>query len=197
MSLFLSSLVNYVKTINLAIEISLCLLSKLGKLNKDMVKNTSTPLVLLVLGILLANLAKAQDSVNACGGDATSIGGSLAYSIGQIVYTTTNNSNGNVAQGVQHAFEIYSVDIKETKLNISFNIYPNPTIDVLTLQISDYNNENFLFQLFDTKGKLLINRQILSKQTPINTYNLPSATYFVNIINQENKKVHSFKIIKN
>jgi hypothetical protein len=26
---------------------------------------------------------------------------------------------------------------------------------------------------------------------------LPSATYFINVVNQENKKVQSFKIIKN
>lgn len=162
-----------------------------------MIKNTSKPLVLLALSILWVNLAKSQESVNACGSDASGSGGYVAYSIGQVIYTNNNSANGSVAQGVQHAYEIYSVGIKETELNISMNIFPNPTLDNLTLQINDFNNEKLAFELFDTQGKLLIKEQIQSKKTQLNTSNLPNATYYVNIINQENKKVQAFKIIKN
>lgn len=35
-----------------------------------------------------------------------------------------------------------------------------------------------------------------AQQTQINMNSLPTATYFVNVVNQENKKVQSFKIIK-
>ena len=46
-------------------------------------------------------------------------------------------------------------------------------------------------------GKQLINGLVTSKQTQINMNGLSSATYFINVVNQENKKVQSFKIIKN
>lgn len=162
-----------------------------------MTKNKSRPIVLLTAGLLWAGFAQAQESANASGGDATGSGGTVAYSIGQVVYTTNTGSNGSVAQGVQHAYEIFTVGIKETELNISLSVFPNPTMDNLTLQISDYNNEQLSYQLFDMQGKQLSNGQITAQQTQINMNSLPTATYFVNVVNQENKKVQSFKIIKN
>ena len=101
-----------------------------------------------------------------------------------------------MAQGVQHAYEIFTVGINETRLNISLTAFPNPTTDNLTLLISDFNNENLSYQFYDLQGKLLSRLQITAKQTQINTSSLPSATYIINIVNHENKKVQSFKIIK-
>jgi hypothetical protein len=164
---------------------------------QKMTKNKSRPILLLVTGLLWAGLAQAQESANASGGDATGSGGTVAYSIGQVVYTTNTGSSGSVAQGVQHAYEIFSVGIKETTLNISLTAFPNPTTENLTLQISDYNNEKLAFQLYDLQGKLLTSGLVTAQQTQINTASLPAATYFINVVNQENKKVQSFKIIKN
>ena len=162
-----------------------------------MTKNKSRPILLLASGLLWASLAQAQESANASGGDATGSGGTVAYSIGQVAYTTNTGSNGSVAQGVQHAYEIFTVGIKETELNISLTAFPNPTTENLTLQLSDYNNAKLSYQLFDMKGKQLGNGQIVAQQTQINMNGLPSATYFLNVVNQENKKFQSFKIIKN
>ena len=88
--------------------------------------------MLLASGLLWASLAQAQESANASGGDATGSGGTIAYSIGQVVYTTYTGSSGSVAQGVQHAYEIFTVDIEETTLSISLIAFPNPTADNLT-----------------------------------------------------------------
>ncbi len=162
-----------------------------------MTKNKSRPIALLAVGLLWTGLAQAQESVNTTGGDATGSGGTVAYSVGQVVYTSNTGSSGSVAQGVQHAYEIFTVGIKETELNISLSVFPNPTMDNLTLQISDYNNEKLSYQLFDIQGKQLSNGQIVAQQTQINMNSLPTATYFINVVNQENKKVQSFKIIKN
>ena len=162
-----------------------------------MTKNKSRPIALLAAGLLWAGFAQAQESTNASGGDATGTGGTASYSVGQVVYTTNTGSTGSVAQGVQHAYEIFTVGIKETELNISLTAFPNPTTENLTLQISDYNNEQLSYQLFDMQGKQLSNGQITAQQTQINMNSLPTATYYVNVVNQKNKKVQSFKIIKN
>jgi len=162
-----------------------------------MTKIKSRLIVLLTSGILLGNFAQAQETANSSGGNATGSGGIVAYSVGQVVYTTNTGSNGSLAQGVQHAYEIFTVGIKETELNISLTAFPNPTTENLTLQISDYNNEKLWYQLFDMQGKQLSNVQVTAQQTQINMNGLPSATYFINVVNQENKKVQSFKITKN
>jgi hypothetical protein len=162
-----------------------------------MTKNKSIPILLLATGLLWAGIAQAQESANASGGDAIGSGGTIAYSIGQVVYTTNTGSSGSAAQGIQNAYEIFNVGIEETTLNMSLIAFPNPTSENLTLQISDYNNEKLGFQLYDLQGKLLTSGLVIAKQTQINTSSLPFATYFFHVVNQENQKVQSFKIIKN
>ncbi|MFM2191538.1 MAG: hypothetical protein RLZZ118_495, partial [Bacteroidota bacterium] len=63
------------------------------------VNNKFLNLTLLLLGFVLT--AQAQQATTATGGDATGSGGSAAYSVGQIVYTTHTGTTGSVAQGVQ------------------------------------------------------------------------------------------------
>jgi len=161
-----------------------------------MEKNKSKKLVFLLALLLVANLATAQESTNTSGGEATGSGGSVSYSVGQVVYTTSTGSGGTVAQGVQHAYEINVVGIIDQQLKIALNAYPNPTADVLTLQISNYNNEKLMYQLYDLQGKLLSSAQIIAQQTLINTSTLPVSSYFIDVFNQENQKVQSFKIFK-
>jgi hypothetical protein len=123
----------------------------------------SRPILLLATGLLWASFAQAQESVNATGGVVTGSGGTAAYSIGQVVYTTNTGSTGSVAQGVQHAYEIFPVGIMETTLNITLSVFPNPTSDNLILQVSDYNNEKMTYQLYDMHGKLLNNGQVTAQ----------------------------------
>jgi len=156
-------------------------------------KKIKLSVLLLSIGISV----QAQQGTTATGGDASGSGGTVAYSVGQVVYTTNTDASGTVSQGVQQGYEIFTLGIKETESNISLLVYPNPTADNLTLQIQDYNNEKLSYRLFDMQGKLVNNGQVTAKQTQINTASLPSATYFINVVNQENKQVQSFKIIKN
>ena len=153
--------------------------------------------IILLTGLLWSCFANAQQSVNTAGNTASGSGGSVSYSIGQIVYTTISGSSGSSAQGVQQAFEISMLDVKNTTFNVSLNAFPNPTTDNLTLQINNFTNEKLSYQLYDMQGKQLDNGQITKQETLINTVNLPSSIYFINVIDQDNKKVQSFKIIKN
>lgn len=151
----------------------------------------------LLLGLGLTGL-QAQESVNATGGNASGGGGSVSYSVGQVVYTTNTGTNGSVAQGVQQPYEISVVTaIEEAKgINLLISAYPNPTTDYLTLEVKDFELTNLSFQLYDINGKLLQSEKITGNQTSIVMSNLVPATYFVKVI-QGNKEVKTFKIIKN
>ncbi len=148
------------------------------------------------MAIVGLSSAYAQESVNASGGNATGSGGTISYSVGQVAYTSNSSNTGSVAQGVQHAYEIFTLGVEETALNISLTAFPNPTMENLTLQISDFNNEKLSYQLYDMQGKQLIQGEVIANKTEINTSSLPPATYFINVVNQENKTVQSFKIVK-
>ena len=153
-------------------------------------------LSVLLLGLGLT--AKAQQATTATGGNASGSGGSVAYSVGQIVYTTNTGTTGSVAQGVQQAFEISVVTgIKnELQTSISLVVFPNPTTNFLNLQIADLKTEKLKYQLTDALGKLIIENKITESSTQINMNAQGEAMYFLNVL-ENNQTVKTFKIIKN
>lgn len=58
------------------------------------------PIVLTLAGLLWTGLAHAQESIHTSGGDASGSGGSAAYSVGQVFYTSNTGSNGNNSIGL-------------------------------------------------------------------------------------------------
>ena len=150
----------------------------------------------LLLGLGLTGL-RAQESINATGGDASGNGGSASYSVGQFVYTTNTGTTGSVAQGVQQPYEISVVTgLEEAKgINLSVSAYPNPTTDFLKLKVESKKLKDLSFQLFDINGKLLQNKKLTGSETQIDMSNYVPATYFVRVI-AGSKSIKEFKIIK-
>ena len=162
-----------------------------------MTKNKSRPISMLTLSLLCFSLSYSQESINSSGSDATGNGGTVAYSIGQVVYATNSGTNGSSAQGVQHAYEILTLNDNENAKLISLRAFPNPTNDNLIIEIGNNIDEDLHFELFDLGGKMIKSEKIPDKKVLVDMSKEPSSIYYINIINQENKKVQSFKIIKN
>jgi hypothetical protein len=157
-------------------------------------KHKRVKLSVLLLGLGLT--AQAQQATLSSGGMATG-SGSVAYSIGQIAYTTATNASGSITQGVQQPIEIYTLGVDDfVNISLIMKAYPNPTQGDLTLEITDLKLENLTFQLIDLQGRSIENRKIANTNEIIKMENLPSATYFLKVTNN-NKEVKSFKIIKN
>lgn len=141
---------------------------------------------------------QAQAAVSATGGNASGIGDSVNYSVGQVFYTTNRGTNGSVAQGVQQALEITNLTGIETPgdITLNYSAFPNPTSGFLRLKVEDFNLENLFYQLYDMSGKLLEYKMVKGNETIISMSQLVPATYFLKVI-QNTKEVKSFKIIKN
>ena len=153
-------------------------------------------ILLLFLSFALTEL-KAQQVITAAGGDSSGSGGSVAYSVGQIVYTTNTGTTGSVAQGVQQPYEISIVlGVDDNSIKLELTAYPNPTTNYLTLNLGKTELSNLNFQLYDMSGKLIESNKITSITETIRMENLPSSTYFLKVTNN-NKELKSFKIIKN
>jgi hypothetical protein len=156
-------------------------------------------------GLLLSYLATfyfttssfAQESVNSSGADAIGSGGKIAFSIGQVFYTTNSAINGSIAQGIQQAYEIFSLGMVPSSLEFNVTIFPNPTSENITIELDDTFNQKLSYQFFDEKGSQLNEGKIVEHKTELTMKNLPSAIYFLKILDQELKIIRSFKIIKN
>ena len=137
----------------------------------------------------------AQNSVNTSGGEATGIGGSAAFSVGQVAYTSNSSTTGKISQGVQQAYEIYSLDLAEEKQDVILTLYPNPTFEHIILDFNSTESLNYIVQLTDIQGRILQQIQIHKNNSEINLIDLPSASYFL-ILTQGKSVVKTFKIIK-
>ena len=153
-------------------------------------------LFLILSGFYFAAL-KAQNTIPAAGGNATGSGGSVSYTIGQILYNTFSGTNGTFIQGVQQPYEISVVDAIENTEGIilEYKVYPNPTRGLIILTIEPFDQENFRFKVYDLSGILLQDKKIESEETEISMENLSSAIYFLKVI-RDNQEVKVFKIIK-
>lgn len=158
-------------------------------------KKVNLSVLLLVLGGLII---QAQQAVLSSGGEATGSGGTAAYSVGQMLYTTySGGANGTVAQGVQQAFEISStLDIETPSIELELVAYPNPTTNFLTLKVGKGDHASLSFQLYDSLGRLIESRKVAHSRETIQMAHLPSAMYFLKVRNSNND-VKTFKIIKN
>ena len=157
-------------------------------------KNKKIKFSVLLLGIGIT--AQAQQATTATGGNASGSGGTVAYSVGQIVYTTHTGATGSVAQGVQQPYEISIVlGVEDHQISLNMQVYPNPTTDYLTLNVGSFELAALNFQLYDLSGKLIESKKITSITETIRMENLPRATYFLKVTNN-NKEVKTFKIIK-
>lgn len=155
----------------------------------------------MLLGVLLFGCGlsslHAQQTTLSSGGDATG-SGSLSYSIGQVFYETNSGIDGTVAQGVQQAYEISSiVGVKEyDAITLGFEIYPNPTVNYLTLDVNDFPLDKLDYVLYDLSGKVLANDMLNENKTIIEMMNFPPSTYFLKVTDGTSI-MKTFKIIKN
>jgi Secretion system C-terminal sorting domain len=160
-------------------------------------KHTQICLCLIILFGLGLNELKSQEAVLATGGEALGNGGSQSYSIGQIVYTTISGNNGSLAQGILQPYEI-SVVLELDKpevMGFVCLIYPNPSTDILYLEVENKKNENLFYQLYDISGNCIKENKISADRNEIEMKNLSASIYFLKVF-VDQKEIKRFKIIK-
>lgn len=152
---------------------------------------------LLILVLLLPFFVNGQSNTVASGAIASGTTGTATYSIGQITYKANIDATGIVSQGNQQIFEIATLSTTEIpEIQLFASVYPNPTIEKITLSIRDYDFSTLQFTLIDTQGRIISTAKITENETQINMDFLPSALYFIRITDAT-KELKTFKIIKN
>ena len=155
--------------------------------------------LLIMIGILMFGISiPAQYANPVSGSDASGTGGTISYSIGQVVYTVLAGTVGNIIQGVQQPYEISIIIGSEDifKNNLKYSIYPNPTDDYLILKISDNEAENLSYQLYNIQGKVIQYNKIMNRESKISMNSYVSGIYLIKIYDK-NREIMAFKIIKN
>jgi hypothetical protein len=158
-----------------------------------MTKKTLT--ALLLFSVIFMH---AQKSVVPTGGNATGRGGTSSYTIGQIAFNSNTANNGSSSEGVQHAYDIIEVESRETviKSDLVFTVYPNPSNDLVNIQIENYDKGVMSYHLISASGQLVLSKNSAESLTTISMGNLAQGIYFIKVSCDE-KPIKTFKIIKN
>jgi hypothetical protein len=151
----------------------------------------------LFLAVSLLKVS-AQEGLNGSGGNATGTGGSVSYSIGQLLYHTHSGTNGSVAEGVQQPFEISVVTGTEDAGDIGLAVlaYPNPAADLLLLKVETLEWRDLSYQLYGLDGKLLLTNSLKALETPIDMRSYVSGCYVLRVFSGT-RPIKEFKIVKN
>ena len=137
-----------------------------------------------------------QENILASGNNSSGIGGSIAYSLGQVFYSNYTGTNGSVTEGVQQPYEISVVlGIDVIDIDLELYVFPNPVSNYLNLEIGDINRYAFSYQLLDMNERIIQSRKLTSNSTIIDMERLSAATYFLNIRDGQ-RIIKTFKVIK-
>ncbi len=150
----------------------------------------------LLLGLGITAL-HAQVALPTSGGNATGSGGSVSYTIGQIVYTNAAATTDSIEQGVQQPYKISLVTgLEGTEgITLQYSAYPNPTTHSVTLKVEDFKTEGLTYQLVDLNGRQLETKKVNAIETSIDMSDLAPAIYLLKIVD-DHSEVKIFKIFK-
>ena len=152
----------------------------------------------LVVVISMIQLAVGQTTspelVSSAGDTYSNSSFQIDWSIGEPVIATHSSGSYIITQGFHQNFYVVTA-IKNPKTEVSITAFPNPTTDLITVNLGDSNNNNLII-LTDPSGKILQQKETNNKQELLNLSDYTKGIYFLTI-KQENKLIQSFKIIKN
>jgi hypothetical protein len=126
--------------------------------------------------------AIAQQGATAAGGDATGVGGSISYSVGQPFYQTAFGSDITLQAGVQQAYEISEVSsVWSLGGTVVVSAFPNPTSDYVRVLVEMENPVEWTCRVFDSAGRLVQTQQSSDSALLLPFQSLSAGTYLIEV----------------
>ena len=79
--------------------------------------------------------------------------------------------------------------------NISLSVYPNPTADCLTVEMSDLQLKPAFVVVYDAIGKMVKTQSLTSHSTKVDVSNLEQGIYYLQI-GSDSKRIGVYKFVK-
>jgi len=152
---------------------------------------------LLITAIFCAGCLSAQSIsssvMSASGTSFESENFTLHFSIGEPLNTIIEEGDVTISQGVLQIILNKITPVEETALSNAVEVYPNPTADIISINISDA--QIYECKLFDVNGTLLHQETLSNQKSKFNIEHLPKATYLLKVL-RNNKIYQNMKIVK-
>ena len=116
------------------------------------------------------------------------------FTLGEIAIETNFSEDFMLTQGF-HQPSIGIISLKDDPYS-KISIYPNPTVDILNLELNNFQDKSVIVKVIDLSGKQIYSEVVLTNidKHQINTGFLSLGSYLLEIIGKNQKDI--FKIQK-
>jgi len=152
----------------------------------------------ILSSVLISNAQSfTPDVIGSAGTFATSVSGSMSWTICEVM-TETYSSTNIFTQGFHQPDTAAVVAVANISVDENISIYPNPVFDNLYIDFSKTTG-NFGIEVFDALGNKIIEEKNISSNSTLHRISLASLAegiYILNLINTESHSRQSYKINK-
>ena len=153
-------------------------------------------LLLFFIIIFSGITVTAQEVVASSGGSASITGYKVDWTLGEPVIETLPGSVNILTQGM-HQTKLTVTGLEELIIpGLEIRVYPNPTSDLLIIEVIQTGNYSFRYELFDITGRKMAMNKMNSNIEEIDMSNFVSGFYLLQVLNSDSEHVKVCKIIK-
>ncbi|MDD3877078.1 MAG: T9SS type A sorting domain-containing protein [Bacteroidales bacterium] len=149
---------------------------------------------LLFLGSTVFGQTIQNSVISSAGGSASSGNVKMDFTLGETVIETVSASGNTLTQGF-HQTNLTLVAIVNIELFPEISVYPNPTTELVNLDIPA-NYSLLDIRMYDLNGKLLRTIANASGLVTFDVRDLAKGTYYLQVINPQNNELKTFRLIK-
>lgn len=143
----------------------------------------------------------SPNAITSAGASNASSNTKVSYTVGEISVKGIGNGNTNLGQGFT-ASAVQSTTVtaiqEPDKELLQVKLYPNPTSDLLFVDIENSKEPNIQISIYDISGKLISKETYvaLNNHIGINTQHWQAGSYILQLSNSADLTLGSYSIIK-
>jgi len=155
--------------------------------------------IFFLINLFLSLLSNAQSTeqqvISTSGNHGSSASHQLSWTIGEPVIESVVATNYTLTQGF-HQTNLVITDVTDNELpEVEMSVYPNPSMDVIYLNVKTPIQQQTEYILYDETGRILRKTQIVDDISIIDLRVLASATYIL-VVRSNSTIIKSFKVVK-
>lgn len=136
----------------------------------------------------------SPEVIATAGGHFQNASSQLSWTLGEPITETLSNGSNQLTQGF-HQTNLSWVSTFELDENVVFNAYPNPTIDHLSIEVSEEELGAEL-QLIDAGGRIIYQQSIEQITSIIDFTAFTAGTYRLNLLGRSKEVLKTFTVQK-
>lgn len=156
--------------------------------------------IILGFGSALKAQSISRESISVAGSYTKIENAHISFTVGEMIVGTQRSGDLILTQGFEQGKLVVEPAFASRNTELEVVAYPNPTPDVVTLSLKNYQGGDLYYAVFSGAGLPLINSQepmdSFTNEAQIDLRSLKAGLYYLKITTEDERLVKSMKIFK-